>query len=74
MQHNVETIRELLATNDRAVGRALIVLRNRQTSDELGRIDRSCRFAASGRPMPENPPNGRAVAEPRVPSGWAQVV
>jgi len=38
----------------------------------LGRIDRSCRFAPSGRPMPENPPNGRVVAELRVPAGWAQ--
>ena len=38
----------------------------------MGRIDRYCRFAPSGRPMPENPPNGRAVAELRVPAGWAQ--
>lgn len=34
MQHTVDSIRALLATNDRAVGRALIVLRNRQTADE----------------------------------------
>jgi hypothetical protein len=34
MQHTVESIRALLASNDRAVGRALIVLRNRQTDDE----------------------------------------
>lgn len=34
MQHTVESIRTLLATNDLAVGRALIVLRNRQTADE----------------------------------------
>lgn len=40
----------------------------------MGRIDRYCRFAASGWSMPENPPNGRVVAEPRVPAGWAQVV
>jgi len=40
----------------------------------MGRIDRYCRFAASGRPMPENPPNGRLVAGLRVPSDWAQVV
>jgi len=38
----------------------------------MGRIDRYCRFAPSGRPMPENPPNGRVVAELRVPAGWAQ--
>lgn len=34
MQHTVDSIRVLLATNDRAIGRALIVLRNRQTADE----------------------------------------
>jgi len=34
MQHTAESIKNLLATNDRAVGRALIVLRNRQTADE----------------------------------------
>lgn len=34
MELNVNAIKELLATNDRAVGRALIVLRNRQTADE----------------------------------------
>ncbi len=34
MQHTVDSIKNLLATNDRAVGRALIVLRNRQTEDE----------------------------------------
>jgi len=34
MKHTVESIKHLLATNDKAVGRALIVLRNRQTVDE----------------------------------------
>ena len=34
MVHTVESIKQLLATNDKAVGRALIVLKNRQTSDE----------------------------------------
>ena len=34
MQLNVDTIKTLLANNDKAVGRALIVLRNRQTADE----------------------------------------
>jgi hypothetical protein len=34
MQLNVDTIKNLLANNDKAVGRALIVLRNRQTADE----------------------------------------
>lgn len=34
MQHTVESIKILLATNDRAIGRALMVLRNRQTADE----------------------------------------
>lgn len=34
MQHTVDSIKALLASNDRAVGRALIVLRNRQTADE----------------------------------------
>lgn len=34
MELNVTTIKTLLATNDRAIGRALIVLRNRQTADE----------------------------------------
>jgi tRNA(Ile2) C34 agmatinyltransferase TiaS len=34
MQHTVDSIRALLASNDRAVGRALVVLRNRQTADE----------------------------------------
>jgi hypothetical protein len=34
MQHTVDSIKALLANNDRAVGRALIVLRNRQTADE----------------------------------------
>ena len=32
--HTVESIKHLLATNDKAIGRALVVLRNRQTSDE----------------------------------------
>ena len=32
--HTVESIKSLLATNDKAIGRALIVLRNRQTADE----------------------------------------
>ena len=34
MELTVPAIKDLLATNDRAVGRALIVLRNRQTADE----------------------------------------
>lgn len=34
MELTVNTIKNLLATNPRAVGRALIVLRNRQTADE----------------------------------------
>lgn len=34
MQHTIESIKHLLATNDRAVGRALVVLKNRQTGDE----------------------------------------
>ena len=34
MAHTVESIKALLATNDKAVGRALMVLRDRQTSDE----------------------------------------
>jgi hypothetical protein len=34
MQLTVNDIKALLATNNRAVGRALIVLRNRQTADE----------------------------------------
>jgi hypothetical protein len=34
MQLTVNDIKALLATNDRAVGRALIVLRDRQTADE----------------------------------------
>jgi hypothetical protein len=34
MVHTVESIKQLLATNDKAIGRALIVLKNRQTSDE----------------------------------------
>lgn len=34
MELTIEAIKNLLATNDRAVGRALIVLRNRQTADE----------------------------------------
>lgn len=34
MQLSIENIKALLATNDKAVGRALIVLRNRQTADE----------------------------------------
>lgn len=32
--HTVESVKYLLATNDKAIGRALIVLRNRQTADE----------------------------------------
>jgi hypothetical protein len=32
--HTVESIRELLRTNDRAVGRALLALNARQTADE----------------------------------------
>lgn len=32
--HTVDSIRELLRNNDRAVGRALVALTNRQTSDE----------------------------------------
>jgi len=34
MTHTVESIRELLRTNDRAVGRALLALNARQTADE----------------------------------------
>lgn len=34
MELTVNTIKDLLANNDRAIGRALIVLRNRQTEDE----------------------------------------
>ena len=34
MTLTAEAIVNLLATNDRAVGRALVVLRNRQTADE----------------------------------------
>lgn len=34
MTHTVESIKNLLATNDKAIGRALIVLRERQTDDE----------------------------------------
>lgn len=34
MKLTVNAIKDLLATNDRAIGRALIVLRNRQTEDE----------------------------------------
>ena len=34
MAHTVESIRELLRTNDRAVGRALLALNARQTADE----------------------------------------
>lgn len=34
MELTVNAIKELLATNPRAIGRALIVLRNRQTADE----------------------------------------
>lgn len=34
MQLTIENIKQLLANNDRAVGRALVVLRNRQTADE----------------------------------------
>jgi hypothetical protein len=34
MVHTVESIKTLLAMNDRAVGRALVVLNNRQTIDE----------------------------------------
>ena len=34
MELTIESIKKLLATNDRAVGRALVVLRNRQTEDE----------------------------------------
>ena len=34
MAHTVESIKHLLATNDRAVGRALVVLTARQTEDE----------------------------------------
>lgn len=33
--HNRESIEELLRNNSRAVGRALIALRNRQTADEV---------------------------------------
>jgi hypothetical protein len=34
MAHTVESIRQLLRTNDRAVGRALLALNARQTADE----------------------------------------
>ena len=34
MTHTVETIRQLLLTNDRAVGRALVALNERQTLAE----------------------------------------
>ena len=34
MTHTVDSIRELLAANDKAIGRALVVLSNRQTIDE----------------------------------------
>ena len=34
MQHTVESIRNLLATNDKAVARALLALNARQTADE----------------------------------------
>jgi hypothetical protein len=34
MELTIHNIKDLLATNPRAVGRALIVLRNRQTADE----------------------------------------
>lgn len=34
MELSIQSIKTLLASNDRAVGRALIVLRNRQTADE----------------------------------------
>lgn len=34
MELTIRNIKDLLATNPRAVGRALIVLRNRQTADE----------------------------------------
>jgi hypothetical protein len=34
MKHTVESIRELLRTNDAAVGRALLALNARQTADE----------------------------------------
>lgn len=34
MKHTVESIREMLRTNDAAVGRALLALNARQTADE----------------------------------------
>ena len=34
MTHTVDSIRNLLATNDKAVARALLALHNRQTEDE----------------------------------------
>lgn len=34
MAHTVDSIKHLLATNDKAVGRALVVLTDRQTTDE----------------------------------------
>lgn len=34
MDVTINSIKDLLATNDRAIGRALVVLKNRQTADE----------------------------------------
>lgn len=34
MELTIRNIKDLLATNDRAIGRALVVLKNRQTTDE----------------------------------------
>ncbi len=36
MAHTIESIKQFLATNDKAVGRALVVLTARQTEDERG--------------------------------------
>lgn len=50
MELTIRNIKNLLATNDRAVGRALVVLKNRQTADERAQEQTKYRNGRGFRP------------------------
>lgn len=50
MELTIRNIKNLLATNDRAIGRALVVLKNRQTADERAQEQTKYRNGRGFRP------------------------